>query len=407
MTTKQIFVAAIGLCMYISTGLAQDLFQWRGVERSGIYHETGLLKEWPAEGPQLLWHYDGLGLGFTSVTIVNDRIYTTGVSEDKGYVFALDKQGKLLWKECYGNEWNQSYPGTRTTPVYFKGKLYLATGLGEAICLDAKNGKKLWSVDMKEKYGTRVLRWGIVEAPVVFNDRVIFTPGGDKATFVAFNLNTGKVVWESKTSDETSAYCSPLLYTYKNKTYLTTSLSKNLVGIDVNTGKLVWQTPQVSQRSIHPNTPLYKEGRIYSLVGYGKGGIMVKLSDDGQSASELWTNTSLDNHIGGAVWIDNYIVSSGHQNDRSWQCLDANTGNVLYKNNELGQGAVVYADGLFYCYADNGEMGIMEIGADGLKLKSKFRITLGTDQHWAHPVIHEGVMYIRHGNTLMAYKVKK
>jgi outer membrane protein assembly factor BamB len=260
---------------------------------------------------------------------------------------------------------------------------------------------------MKEKYGTRVLRWGIVEAPVVFNDRVIFTPGGDKATFVAFNLNTGKVVWESKTSDETSAYCSPLLYTYKNKTYLTTSLSKNLVGIDVNTGKLVWQTPQVSQRSIHPNTPLYKEGRIYSLVGYGKGGIMVKLSDDGQSASELWTNTSLDNHIGGAVWIDNYIVSSGHQNDRSWQCLDANTGKVLYKNNELGQGAVVYADGLFYCYADNGEMGIMEIGADGLKLKSKFRITLGTDQHWAHPVIHEGVMYIRHGNTLMAYKVKK
>jgi len=187
MTTKQIFVAAIGLCMYISTGLAQDLFQWRGVERSGIYHETGLLKEWPAEGPQLLWHYDGLGLGFTSVTIANDRIYTTGVSEDKGYVFALDKQGKLLWKECYGNEWNQSYPGTRTTPVYFKGKLYLATGLGEAICLDAKNGKKLWSVDMKEKYGTRVLRWGIVEAPVVFNDRVIFTPGGDKATFVAFN----------------------------------------------------------------------------------------------------------------------------------------------------------------------------------------------------------------------------
>lgn len=407
MTTKQFFVAAISLCMYIATGLAQDLVQWRGVERSGVYPETGLLKEWPAEGPQLLWHYDGLGIGFTSVTIVNNQIYTTGVSEDKGYVFAFDKQGKLLWKESYGNEWNQSYPGTRTTPVYFKGKLYLSTGLGEAICLDAKNGKKLWSVDMKEKYGARILRWGIVEAPVIFNDKVIFTPGGDKATFVAFNINTGKVVWESKTSDETSAYCSPLLYTYKNKTYLTTSLSKNLVGIDANTGKLVWQTSQVSQRSIHPNTPLYKEGLIYSLVGYGKGGIMVKLSDDGQSVSELWSNTTLDNQIGGAVWIDNYIISSGHQNDRSWQCLDAKTGKVLYKNNEIGKGAVVYADGLLYCYADNGEMGIMEIGANGFKLKSKFRITLGTDQHWAHPVIHEGVMYIRHGNTLMAYKVKK
>lgn len=389
------------------TTTAQELVQWRGDNRTGIYNETGLLKEWPAEGPKLLWHYDGLGKGFTSVTIVNDIIYTTGESDGNGHLFAFNLQGKLLWKTVYGKEWDASYPGARTTPVFYKGNLYLATGMGEAICLEAATGNKVWSIDMKEKFGARNLRWGIVEAPVVYEDKVFFTPGGTDVTMVALNAKTGATIWTSKLTGEESAYCSPLLYQHNGKMFIATSLATHVVGVDIADGKLLWQIEQKTRYNIHPNTPIYKNGFIYSITGYGLGSVMIKLSQDGRSATEVWRNTTMDNQIGGAVWLNNMIISSGHQNDRNWQSLDAKTGEVLFKTNAIGKGAVVYADGLFYCYADNGELGILEISNNEFKLKSKFRINLGSDQHWAHPVIKDGIMYIRRGNTLMAYSIKK
>ncbi len=386
--------------------VAQDLVQWRGADRNGIYNETGLLKEWPSEGPKLLWNFDGLGQGFTSVTVVNDKVYITGLVDGKGLVFCIGTDGKLIWKTEYGKDWTDSYPGTRTSLIYNKAKLYLASAYGEALCLDAINGKKVWSVDMAAKYGSRTPKWGIVEAPVILGDKVFFTPGGTEVVLVALNINTGAEIWKSKATGDASAYCSPLLINHKGKNILVTSLTNNIVGVDPLNGELLWKVAQTNVYSIHPNTPLYKDGFIYCLTGYKTGGVMIKISDDGKSVTELWRNTTLDSQMGGAVWINDYIIGSGHQNDRSWQCLDAKTGNKLFKSTEIGKGAVIYADGLFYCYADNGEMGIMEITDKSFKLKSKFRIVLGTEQHWAHPVIDKGVLYIRHGNTLMAYNVK-
>lgn len=406
MTKKHLFSIVIALTIFSSWCSSQELVEWRGFERTGIYNETGLLKEWPAEGPKLLWSYDGLEKGFSSVTVVGDKVYCTGQKDGIGFLVALDTAGKLIWKAEYGKEWNESFPGSRTTPVYFKGMFYLSSALCEAMCIDAKTGKKIWSVDLKEKFNAQNITWGVVEAPIVVDNKVIFTPGGENISILALNRMTGETIWTSKATSEKSAYCSPLLFTHNNKQYIATSLINNIVGIDINDGKLLWNISQVNQHSIHPNTPMYKNGYIYSMTGYKTGGVMIKLSDDGQSAIEVWRNTSLDGQMGGAVWIDNYIVGSGHQSDKSWQCLDAKTGEVLHTTKEIGKGVVIYADGLYYCYADNGEMGIMELNENGFKLKSKFRVQLGTDQHWAHPVIDKGILYIRHGNTLMAYSIK-
>lgn len=403
---KALFFATTFTVLFGLNGLAQDLVQWRGSDRNGIYNESGLLKEWPAEGPKLLWNFDGLGQGFTSVTVVNDKVYTTGVTGGKGVVFCLGTDGKLVWKAEYGKDWTESFPGTRTTLVYNKAKLYLATAYGEALCLDAATGNKVWSVDMATVYGSRTPKWGIVEAPVILGDKVFFTPGGTEVSIVALNINSGKEIWKSKATGEGSAYCSPLLIDHKGKKILVTSLTGNIVGLDVNDGSMLWNVAQTNVYSIHPNTPLYKDGFVYSLTGYKTGGVMFKIADDGKSVTELWRNTTLDSQMGGAVWINDFIIGSG-QTDRSWQCLDSKTGNVLFKSTEIGKGVVIYADGLLYCYADNGEMGILEIADNSFKLKSKFRIVLGTEQHWAHPVIDKGVLYIRHGNTLMAYNVKK
>jgi len=406
MIYKKIIFSTLLFFIFFNFSFAQELVQWRGSERNGVYDEKDLLKEWPAEGPKLNWSIDGLGQGFTSVTVLKDKLYTTGIVEGKAYVFCIGTDGKLIWKKDYGKDWTDSYPGTRTSLVFKNDKLYLATGYGEALCLDASNGNQIWSVDMKTKYGSRTPRWGIVEAPVILDEKVFFTPGGTEVVLVALNVNTGDEIWKSKATGDASAYCSPLMIDHKGKKILITSLSNNIVGIDPLNGNLLWNVAQTNIYSIHPNTPLYKDGYVYSLTGYKVGGVLFKIADDGKSVTELWRNKTLDSQMGGAVWINDLIIGSG-QTDRSWQALDYKTGNQLFKNTEIGKGNVIYADGLLYCYADNGEMGILEIADNSFKLKSKFRITLGTEQHWAHPVIDNGVLYIRHGNTLMAYNVKK
>lgn len=405
---KQRFIfALIAAFTLVANVASQDLVQWRGTERSGIYKETGLLKEWPAAGPTLKWSFDGLGIGFSSVTVADNKVYVTGVKDSIGFLFAFSKDGKLLWKKEYGKDWTGSYPGSRTTPVYYKGNLYMATSLGNALCVNAKTGDNIWTVNMVERFGARNITWGFVEAPAIMGNTVYFTPGGKTDVVVALNATNGETIWKSAASGEKSAYCSPLLFDFKGKKYFVTSLANNLVGLDANDGTLLWKVARSSNYSIHPNTPLYKDGLIFSISGYKMGGVMLKLADDGKSITELWNNTTLDCQMGGAIWIDDNIVASGHQNDRSWQCLDAKTGNVLFKSSEIGKGVVIFADGLYYCYAENGEMGIMELNKEGLKLKSKFRIVMGTEQHWAHPVIDKGMLYIRHGNTLMAYDIKK
>jgi len=407
MKNRQLVFTLIALVTLTSSSLAQDLVEWRGIDRSGIYDETGLLKEWPATGPEMLWSFDGLGKGFSSVIVVGEKIFVTGQTDGIGYVYAIDKKGKLIWKAEYGKEWVDPYPGSRTTPVFYKGKLFLTSALHQALCMDAETGKIVWSVDMKAKFGAKDLKWGFVESPAICDNKVFFTPGGDIASVVALNVKTGETIWESKATGDEAAYCSPLVFEHKNKKYLATSLTKNVVGLDVNDGKMLWNISQVNSTSIHPNSPIYKDGCVYSVTGYKTGGVMIKLSDDGKTATELWRNSTLDSQFGGVVWLGNQIIGSGHSGDRSWQSLDAKTGKVLFTNVEMGKGDVIYSDGLFYCYCDNGEMGIMELNDAGFKLKSKFRILLGTEQHWAHPVIDKGVLYIRHGNTLMAYSIKK
>lgn len=407
MIKKLLIIAVLVASSITSICLSQDLIQWRGTDRNGIYTATGLLKEWPAEGPKLLWSFTGLGKGFSSVIVTGDKIFTTGQIDGTGFLFAFDKQGKLAWKVEYGKDWIDSYPGTRSTPTYFKGCIYLLTALGEALCLNAETGKKIWSIDLNAKFSAPDLRWGYVEAPVIDNNKVYFSPGSESVSMVALNRMTGETIWKTSSIGDKPSYCSPVMIDYKGKKIICTSLANNIIGVDPNDGKILWKVSQVNKTSIHPNTPIFKDGFIYSTTGYKTGGVMVKLSNDTKSVSELWRNTTLDSQIGGAVWVDNHIVGSGHQGDRSWQCLDSKTGNVIHVSTEIGKGAVIYADGLFYCYADNGELGILELNDKGFTLKSKFRVALGTDQHWAHPVIDNGILYIRHGDTLMAYSVKK
>jgi outer membrane protein assembly factor BamB len=402
---KTIFVFLIALVY--SLAYTQNIDQWRGKDRSGIYYETGLLEDWSVIKPQLTWHFDGLGKGYSSVIVHSDKIFVTGMEDSVGFIYCINNNGKLLWKKEYGVEWTVNFPGSRTTPAFDNDRLFLMSTPGLASCFNAVDGNLIWQKDLAKIYGVQDLQFGIAESPLIVDNKVIFSPGGTKGTIVALDKNTGENIWVNLTNGEKSAYCSPLLINHHGNKIIVTSIEKHIVGISTGDGKLLWSYPQTNAYNVHANTPLYDGENIYSFSGYGKGGTMLKLSEDGSSVTLGWENPSLDNQMGGVVLIDGYIYGSGHYK-KQWQCMDAKTGIKKYELSELINGAIIYNDGLLYCYSEkSGMVSILKPTENKFEIKGTMKVELGTEQHWAHPVICNGILYIRHGSSLLAYNLKK
>ncbi|MCX6304896.1 MAG: PQQ-binding-like beta-propeller repeat protein [Bacteroidetes bacterium] len=390
--------------LYIQT-IAQETVQWRGAGRDGIYSETNLLKKWPEAGPQLLWHFDGLGEGHASPAVTGNRVYTAGILEGIGYLFCFDLAGKQLWKVAYGEEWTESWPGVRSTPLVSNGKIYQLSGFGKLVCRNAENGDFIWSVDVLKDYQGPNIKWGVTENLLIDGNKLFCTVGGTEANVIALNPNTGSLIWKSKGKGEVSAYGSPALIKLAKKHILVAQTANSILGIDTDNGALLWSHDQPNKYSVHANTPLYHDGYLYCVSGYGKGGVMLKVSDDGSSVQEVWRNTNIDNKMGGFVLVNGKIFGSDDAG-KAWYCLDWKTGTNMYSEKITGRGNIIFADGMLYLYGDNGEVVLAEPLANSFKKISAFQVPFGADQHWAHLVIGNGRLYVRHGSSLMVYDIR-
>ena len=189
------------------TSAGNEWPQWHGPNRDGKSTEKGLLKKWPEGGPELLWSADELGTGFSTVSIAGGMIYTTGMIDKEGVLFAFNLEGKLKWKETYGPEWTGSSPGVRSTPTVNEGNVYVTSGMGAVSCFDAKTSDKNWEVNVLNTFGGKYPSWGIADSPLIYDNKLICTPGGDKATIVALDKRTGQTIWSSESMGEKSSYC--------------------------------------------------------------------------------------------------------------------------------------------------------------------------------------------------------
>jgi outer membrane protein assembly factor BamB len=401
---KTLILKAIIILFAVATVQSQITNNWRGPDRDGKYPDKNLLQEWPAGGPQMVWSIENLGAGFTSPVFANGKIYITGLEGETGYVYVLSLRGRIENKFPYGPEIHRSYPGGRTSVVMADNLLYLVSGNGLLVCMDAGNGSINWSKDLFSDFDGSNLRWGYTENLIIKGDMIYCTPGGKKYNIVALNRKNGEVIWASEAAGGTSAYCSPQLVNHNGKELLITHMEKHIVGLDANTGKFLWSHPHTNQHNIHPNTPIYHNGGIFAFSGYGKGGAKLKLNSTGTAVTEEWFSSDLDNQIGGAVLVDGYIYGSGDRN-RFWFCIDWETGETMYSSRDLAKGTVIYADGRLYIYSERGELALVEPTPKGFNIKGQTEITLGSEQHWAHLVINGGILYVRHGNALMAYKI--
>ncbi|MDP4289962.1 MAG: PQQ-binding-like beta-propeller repeat protein [Bacteroidota bacterium] len=404
MKIKAAFSLAV-LLFLSATIFGQAPTKWRGPQANGIYPDKGLLKVWPADGPQVLWTFDGLGQGFSTPVFTRDYIYVSGMSVDTGFIYKLTYAGKLVWRKTYGTEFKKQWPGTRACPVIVGDKLYILSGTGHLCCMSSVDGKPIWSKEIFSDFDGRQITWAVNETVVVDGDKLYCTPGGMKNGVVALNRNTGALIWSCEAMSNKSGYSTPLLIDLPKRKLLVTMMAENIVGIDRETGKMLWNYGWTNQYAVHANTPLYYDKGLFCFSGYGQGCIKFSLSDDGNITKE-WANKNMDSKIGGAVLVNGYIYGSGDMANPAWQCVDWKTGEEKYASKEIGKGNVIYADGMLYCYSDKGELALAEANPAGFKVVSKTKVTQGTEYHWAHLAINNGVLYLRHGNTLIAYKIK-
>ncbi len=385
---------------------AQEPTQWRGANSTGIYTVDKLLPQWPADGPKILWSFDKLGQGFSSPAIANNKIYINGMVDGQAILFVLDQNGKLLQQFKYGKEFDASYGGVRSTPTIVGDLAYLLTGHGQLVCLDLKTGKPAWTKNLFSQFDGANITWGITEALLIDGEKLFCTPGGKKNNVMALNRMTGEPIWNCAGLGELSAYCTPLLIKLPTRQLLVTHTASHVLGIDAATGNLLWNFPHLNQWAVHPNTPIYHDGGLFVFSGWGQGGEKLKLSADGSSVTKEWDIKSLDNRMGGAVLIDGYLYGSG-DNGRSWQCIDWKTGEQKYSSTEFAKGVVIAANNKLIGYSEKGELFMADANPSGFKVIGKTKVSLGSEQHWAHPVINKGVLYVRHGNVLITYKISE
>ncbi len=383
--------------------------EFRGANRDSISLETGLLKKWPADGPPLIWKYSDCGKGFSGVSIADGRIYCAGDFGKREMIFALSLDGKLLWQAPNGESWRGSCPGSRTTPTYSGGVLYHMNPAGRVAAFGAKDGKEIWSVDLKKRFQARFGVWALAENLIVDGDKVLCLPGGAKALAAALDKKTGKTVWTATGLADRAAYCTPVIATHKGVRQMITMTARSVISIEVKTGKLLWTHPYPMGYPQHATPPVYYNGHVFVACGHSTGGTMLRISSDGRSVKKVWYMRKFDNCHGGVMRIGNRLYGSGCRvGGKGFYCVDFQTGKLLGSNQEVGKISILQADGMLYGLNHTGPMYLMKLTDDGIEIVSRFNMPdkRKTNIYLAHPVICGGRLYLREGNNLYAHDIR-
>ncbi len=414
-----IFTAAITVSMAFAcfNTSAQSKYEWpcfHGSDRTNKSKETGLAQKWPGNGPELLMTIQGLGEGFSSVSIADGLLFTAGMENDLPYVFAFDLKGKLLWKRPSGGKWSttaswaSSYIGPRSTPTYDNGIVYFLGEMGLLTAFEARTGNVKWQVDLAREYDAVQTEYGYSESVMIEGNNLYVRPVGKKGHQVCLDKNNGKLIWATTQIPGVEAYTSPVVADHGGYHHLIGGSSICYYGVDTKTGKLLWKVDVVNQNACNISDAVFHNGHVFISSGYALGSMLYKLNVSGGEIrpEKVWQSTLMDNHHGGVIFHNGYIYGSGSKM-RGWFCLDFMTGTQKWKAGN-DEGSITFADGMLYTLDQRGTMRLVKAIPDKYEISGEFRVPSGgKGMYWAHPVVCDKRLYIRHADKIFVYDVSK
>ena len=408
MKRRFLLAATMALLSLASQAVAQTTAlwpQWRGPNRDGISKETGLLKQWPADGPPLVWKAAGAGRGYSSFSISDGKLFTMGLRGDREFVVAFDvATGKEAWATPHGSAFrNDQGDGPRGTPTVDGDRIYALGGNGDLSALDARTGKIVWTKNVLKEFGGSNITWGISESPLVLGNRVLVNPGGPNASIVALNKADGSVIWKSQS--DRAGYSSGIPVSVNGKTQVVFFTSSRGLGLDLETGQLLWEYPRAANNVANAATPVARGNRVFITSDYGNGGGLVEIKSDakGVSASEVYFTKEMRNHHSSSILIGEHLYGfSGG----ILTAMRFDTGEVAWRDRSVGKGSLVFADGMFYALSENGVVGLFEANPASYVEKGRFRIPQDSLPTWSHPIIAGGHLFLRDQDTIYAYDLR-
>lgn len=409
-------LAALAFCSITLALGADDWPQWRGPRRDGISKETGLSKEWPEGGPKVLWQAKDLGEGYSTPSVVGNRLYViSNRGMDAEFVQARDvENGQAVWSTTIGkvgaNDPKAPYPASRSTPTVDGEFLYALGSDGDLVCLKRADGAKVWHKNLRADFGGEFGYWAYSESPLVDGDVVVCTPGGKDATLLALDKRMGTVIWKSAVpGGDKAAYASIIIVEALGKKQYVQFLGEGLVGVDAKTGRFLWRYEKPGKGSFaNIPTPVALGDMIYAGSGMkGAGLIKLKAESGGIGVDPVYFRQSLPTAIGGAILLDGFLYGA---NGKSLLCIEFATGTQKWQERSIAPASLCYADGRIYLHGEDGSVALMAPSPDSYQEKGRFtppdEPNRGNSKAWAYPVVANGRLYLRDLEMLWCYDVK-
>ena len=422
--TRYIFphLALIVMVMISTVAIANDMTggwpMFHGPNGNNQSSEIGLMKSWPDDGPRLLWQIGDIGegvSGYSSVTIQGNRLFTSGNRDAHSVVYCFDLNGRKRWEYANGKSWTGSYRGTRSTPSLDGDRVYDLSPLGELVCLNIETGKRIWGRNILADFDGQNIMWALAESVRIDGEKLICSPGGRKGSVVALNKMTGEVIWSTPDTGQNAGYSCSSVFTQDGLRIFAQMNAGALMGIDIETGRLLFTFPYPQDDGLHANSPIYHDGHL-SLIAVNptrnrRGIIQLRVTVEGRNASvrEIWRNHDLDNLFDSVLLLDGHFYGSAYENKQGvFLCIDWKTGRTLYEKRDAGRGCLTYAEGLIYYLSEKGDFRLIRPTPTKYDVVSRWTIPEGGEGNsWAHPVIHNKKLYLRHGTFLYCYDIAK
>lgn len=385
---------------------------WRGADRTGVSTETGLLKEWPKDGPPLVWNVKGLGAGYSTPSIARGRIFVMGnQGMDNEFVQARNvADGAVVWQTTVGKvgmpkQQPAHAAGSRSTPTVDGDRLYALGSDGDLVSLDAATGKEIWKKNLRTDFGGKAGMWAFAESVLIDGDTLIASPGGEDVAITALSKKTGDVIWKSDVANSSPAgYGSAIVADVGGVKQYIQFLGKGVIGVAAKDGKFLWRFDKTSTNT-NCSTAIFHDGYVFhTAAGPGGGGTaLLQLTADG--AKEVYFGKSLMTQHGGVVRIGDYVYGT---NSGGLVCVDLKTGTAKWQQRSVGRGAITAADGHLYVRGqDSGAVALVEATPDAYKEKGRFTPPdRSAKPAWPHPVVAGGRLYLRDEDTLLCYDIK-